>query len=244
MFNYNPCKRDLNVQAEAITKSISIGQLTGLRSTKKSQILKIQLGKGLNFIVVEEIPAKPRIIDLNPEKGEAKGFSENKKLNVQNVGEIPVFVKNYQNRFVSKTNKESLRPHADEHEHKFEKEGNGSGEKSPISTGNTDSEIKISPGETKTVFEYSLLDAGLLENTLAGYEQFVTFVECSTRLDISIGVSWDSNENLLETEVSDNILGGGVRSYPECWVRVRLMTASKLFDKILENYHLLSNLMR
>merc|ERR1719414_1724128 len=46
MFNYNPCKRDLNVQAEAITKSISIGQLTGLRSTKKSQILKIQLGKG------------------------------------------------------------------------------------------------------------------------------------------------------------------------------------------------------
>ena len=68
---------------------------------------------------------------------------------------------------------------------------------------NTIDECRIRPGETVPVFDFAKLAASLIDQTLIGYTDFLTFVECGTRLDISLGQSWKVG---CEAPLEDQVL--------------------------------------
>lgn len=97
-------------------------------------------------------------------------------------------------------------------------------------------EIRLEPGETKPILN---LDQGhdlLLKNSLQGYETLLNFLENYTCIDISIGQNWTlqrmSNQNPCSISYR--------KIYPECWLRIRIISPSGIIDRVIEKYHALN----
>jgi len=206
--------------AVRVKNSISIGALVGLKSSKQAQILKINLGKGLSLNVTEKNSESLNMIDAAISDSIESQFS-NKKLEITNNSQISIWVRNYQKKFEPKSNSDE--------------------DNQAESIQNTIDEWRIRPGETVPVFDFAKLAASLIDQTLIGYTDFLTFVESGTRLDISLGQSWKVGcEAPLEDQESP-FSPNSDRFFPQCWIRVRLMAGSDIIDRILGNYHTLSN---